>query len=315
VTKYSIDVRADRNFYYVGDKAIFTVDISGPSNNPFAPSDIHSFLDGMLTNLNQIDTGHYRHVSKELAFGTHTLSVNAKISTSESKFRNDFNTISSSAQIHVIKRPTSMTASVKDKVYFVGDQIKVDATLLDVVRGEYVTNKNLTAYFNLPDLTKRYFTFSPHGNALNGTYAVTGNDTFGQWTGLVKFDGDYAMQSSQASLASFKVNDYRVKPVVSHEGNVTIINFKSHEDNDLDTYQVVVKGNGEEVTSMRTPNGWSSTVGNATNTIYFITDSKPIKPGKALEFQVETSQPIETFTWEVRDIDSNVIVSGKYPLS
>lgn len=314
VTEYYIDVRADKQFYYVGDKAIFTVNIAGPTNNPFDPENMHSFFDGMLVSLNRIDAGHYRYVSNELSYGIHNLSVNVKIPSPESKFRADFNTISSSGQIHVIKRPTSLTGSINDDVYFVGDEIMIDATLLDVVRGGYITDKNVTAYFTLPDKNKQAITLTQFGNLYKGNYLVKESDSSGLWTGMVAFEGDYALQPSDVLLGTFKVNDYRVKATVTQQGNVTIINFANHEDNNVDVYEVVIKLE-ESVLSMRGPSYWNATYDDVTNKVYFSTDVKPLKPGKSLEFQVETSEPSQSLTWEVRDIDSNVIVIGKYPNS
>jgi hypothetical protein len=313
VTKYSIDIRADKQFYYVGDKAVITVKIAGPTNNLFDPTDMHSFLDGMMVSMNRIDAGHYRYFSKELTHGIHNFSVNVKIPSPESKFRADFNTVSSSGQIHVIKRPTTMTANVNDDIYFMNDEIVFDATLLDVVRGGYITDQNLTAYLTLPDETIRAITLSPLGNTYTGKYLVNETDSVGLWTASVKFDGDYALQPSDFPLGFLKVNDYRVKPSVVQQGNVTTINFMNHEDNDIDVYEVVVKLNEESIISTRAPSEWTLSVDASTNTIYFSTDTKPLKPEKALEFQIETAELIQSFTWEIRDIDSNAILAGKYP--
>ncbi len=313
VTKYSIDIRADKQFYYVGDKAVVTVRIAGPTNNPLDPDDMYSFLDGMIVSMNRIDTGHYRYFSKELTHGIHNFSVNAKIPSPESKFRADFNAISSSGQIHVIKRPTTMTANVNDDIYFMNDEIVFNATLLDVVRGGYITDKNVTAYLTLPDETKHEIALAPLGNTFTGSYLVNATDSFGLWTASVKFNGDYALQPSDFPLGFLKVNDYRVKPSVVQQGNVTTINFMNHQDNDIDVYEVVVKLNEESIISTRVPSEWTLSVDAATNTIYFSTDTKPLKPGKALEFQVETSELTQSFTWEVRDVDSNTVFAGKYP--
>jgi hypothetical protein len=314
VTKYSIDIRADKDFYYVGDKATFTVKIAGPTNNPFDPVEMHSFLDGMIVSMNRIGTGHYKYVSGELVSGIHNFSVKVKIPSPVSKFRSDFNSITSSGQIHVIKRPTTISAGVNSEMYFINDEIKFDATLFDVVRGGYITDVNLTAYLTLPDQTERVITLTPIGNSYHASYAVQETDSIGLWSGIVKFDGNYALQPSQASLKLIKINDYRVKPDVIQQGNVTIINFASHEDNQNEVYEVVLKLGENMILSTRAPDEWSTVIDSATNTIYFTTDTKPLKPGKALEFQVETAELLQSFTWEVRDIDSNVILSEKYPL-
>jgi hypothetical protein len=199
-------------------------------------------------------------------------------------------------------------------MYFINDEIKFDATLFDVVRGGYITDVNLTAYLTLPDQTERAIALSPIGNSYHASYAVQETDSIGLWSGIVKFDGNYALQPSQASLKLIKINDYRVKLGVIQQGNVTITNFASHEDNQNEVYEVVLKLGENMILSTRAPDEWSTAIDSATNTIYFTTDTKPLKPGKALEFQVETAELLQSFTWEVRDIDSNVILSEKYPL-
>lgn len=312
-TKYSIDVRADRSFYHVGDRAVFAVEVKDPSNNPINPREIHAFFDGLMVTLTQIDRGHYRYATPQLTHGIHSMSVSVKILTTESKLKADFNSISSSAQIHAIKRPTTLNASVNDRPYFIGDEITVRATLHDVIRGGYITDKDLKVQMALPDESKRNMTVSSQGNTYVGKYVVNELDAIGMWKGSVVFEGDHALQSSDRALPLLQVNDYRVKPAVSQEGNVTTINFRSHEENFIEVYELIMKLDLEhvEIMSANVPSEWSYSYDNSTRTIKFMTENKPLKSGKSMSFAIETWPSIATFAWEARDIDSDVIAKGK----
>lgn len=337
----SIEITSAKPFYYVSSTAVITISIRDSIANLIDPDDLYVFFDGMPVKVKRIETGVYRFEQAFLTQGDHKTSADARFDGDKASagLASSAVSISAESEIHVVRRPTVLTASIGNivssdgtyPVFFFGDKIQLKAELLDVATGTYITDgpigaNSITTTIVRPDNSVEELILTASGNSLISEYQILDTDPTGVWTFQIMFQGNDQLQPSTIAgqTTKFVVNDYRTNIAVTPEAmaNVTIIDVVNHPDSSAIIYELAldigsssVGDTSEGLVSFRVPENWTAVFDSSTATIYLHTIDKPIGAGKSMQFQLQTDSLITSFSWIAKDDQGNIIATGSWIFS
>lgn len=308
IATMNVSFRTDKQVYFMGEIATFTIRFMSPSGEPFDPTNLRAAYDGRLVSLERESEGVYVFKTPPLNKARHTLQVVAE--------KHGYRVFNDASSINVFARqtlpglkldfnwsptqvlpgmPVTFTLSFTDDNNIVMPFVNYDFIILrgnEVVlelRGEQTTDGTST---------------HQHAFEEGGRYSVTVRvNGIGQAPDIVS-----VLQISHFDVDVIRSTALEARVKAMQRGDAMRVTVTNPALAPTSIYAFSMKLDDPDQIRIRTPSGWSmKTEGGI---IKLETTTNPIEPGKSLRLRALVDDSIRSFEWSVAGSDGKVLKSG-----
>jgi len=298
----------DKQTYFNGEVATFTLKFSSPAGLPIDPESIRAIYDGVTVSLERKSEGVYVYKTPALTPPTHTLQVIAE--KHGYKLFNDSTTVTVFAlqalpgvRLNFDWMPKQVIQGVP--VSFMLGFTDLNNVVTPFVNYNFIIKKGNQVIFELQDeQTTDGSATHLHTFEDGGKYRVTVNiNGIGQAPSFTKIT-----QSFDYDIEVIKPAALAVKAKAMQKGDTMRITFRNPALSTAGIYTLQLTLDDASKLKIRAPSGWSISIEG--NTITIETSDAPIEPGKGLQLRAKVQGTVDSFDWSAVDKDGNELKSG-----
>jgi hypothetical protein len=299
----------DKQVYFAGEVATFTLKFTDPKGMPVDPESIRAVYDLTLVTLEKKGDGVYAYMSPPLTPPTHTLQVVAE--------KHGFKLLNDATTITVFARQTlpgvKLNLDWEPKQILQGMPVSFMLSFTDlnnvftpVVNYTLTIKSGSTVLLDLPNqATSEGKATHTHTFDQSGKYRVTVSVSgIGQAPSAIKITQtfDYDVDVINPSIFS-------VKAKALQKGDAMRITFRNPSSAMVSVYSLQLKITDPVGVKIRMPPGWDVETG--TDMITLKTADRPLEPGKSVMVRaVVEGLALDAIDWSAMDKDGNVLKDG-----
>ena len=298
----------DKQTYFTGQIAIFTLKFSSPAGLPIDPESMRAIYDGVTVSLEKKSEGVYIYKTPPLVPTLHTLQVIAE--KHGYKLFNDATTITVFApqtlagiRLNFDLMPKQIAPSVP--VSFTLLFTDLNNVVTPFVNYDFTIKKGNEIILELPEEQ------TTDGSA---AYMHTFEDS-GKYRVIVRVNWIGQEDSPTEITQSFNFDIDVVKPVTfavkakaMQKGDVMRLTFRNPALATAGVYTLQLTLDDANQLKIRAPSGWS--ISTEDNAITINTSDSPIEPGKNLQLRAKVQGTVDSIDWSAMDNDGNELKSG-----
>lgn len=303
-----VSITFDKQTYFAGEVATFTIKFSSPAGTPIDPESIRAIYDGFTVSLERKSEGVYIYKTPPVTPPTHTLQIIAE--KHGYKLFNDATTITvfTSKQLPGVR----LNFDWMPKQVIMGMPVSFTLSFTDL-------NKVVTPFVNYNFSIKKgneVILELPEEQTIDGTAMHTHTfEASGKYKVVVDINGIGQAESFREITQVFEFNIDVIKPTALavkakslQKGDVMRITFRNPILSTAGIYALQLTFDDASTLKIRAPSEWS--ISTEDNTVTITTSDSPLEPGKRLQLRVKAQGAIDTFDWSAMDKDGNELNNG-----
>ncbi len=303
-----VSIKLDKQMYYNGDIATFTIKFANPIGEPLDPEMIRTFYDDKVVSLERENEGIYKFKTAWLIPPKHTLQLIAE------KYGYEVYTNAITLDVSVRK---SLIAVKLDFDWSPKQALQGESTIFSLyfsdtnnvvipfVDYDFIIKKNNEAILELKGEQTTYGrAMYEHIFTNGGKHTITVKiNNIGQASDLkpIKLSSDFNIDVIKRT--TFAVNVKSMQKV-----DAMRITFRNPVLFTSEVYAFNIKFDDASKVKISTPIDWNLKTINDVITIY--TENNPLEPGKKLRLRVNVDGNIDSFDWNMMNKDDNILESG-----